>query len=733
MTEATRFVRRNRVDEPKAFGIAVLGGLLAAAAGASPTGSTVVDVALVVIFAGAVVWASASAPWWAVTAAAGIGAVIALDPVVAVIGFIGFGLGLWLGVRRRDLAELRAVIGAIAVNVLIRSDLGGFLGLSAIVGVVVCIALFVLGVRRRPSRYRRPAWIVGAAIGVLAVVACLAAAAAAAAARSDLTAGAQRAQDGISALNAGDYEGAAALFADSADAFDRVENRLGGTLAAPALLVPGLAQNLSAGVDLSAAAQETMDTAAAALDQIELSDLRVVGGAIDLDAVRAAEQPLVDVQNALIDLRAVAEGLDSPWLVGRIQSELTELDDKLDENEPRLQNAVDAVQVAPGLLGGQGERRYLVMFTSPAELRGLAGFFGNYAEVTIDNGQIDVTAFGRRSELEDYVRTNGATCTACPQELIDRYGPFGLTSNTDGSVGARAWSNITMPAHFPYVGISAQDLYPQSGGRPIDGVIAMDPYVVQALMQYTGPVSVPELGVTVDPAAAADFIVHQQYLLADDLDNEDRIDGLETLGATVIERLLSGGLPEPSQLADDLGPLVDAHRLLVWTDVPEEQAFLDTAGMLGAMPPLVDDTGFAVFAANAGASKIDVFLDRDIDSRIVVDPDGSRRLVADVTLTNTSPATGLPDYVIGNAVGLPTGTSRLFVTFYGPANLISLGSDGETLAAQQLPEAGWTAYTIGADIGPGSSVSYHLEFSLPVVTTDSSEIADWVQPLARPS
>ena len=54
---------------------------------------------------------------------------------MAVVGFLGFAAGLWIGLRRRDLAVERAIVGAVAVNVLIRSELGGFLGLSAIIGI----------------------------------------------------------------------------------------------------------------------------------------------------------------------------------------------------------------------------------------------------------------------------------------------------------------------------------------------------------------------------------------------------------------------------------------------------------------------------------------------------------------------------------------------------------------------------------------------------------------------
>ena len=173
------------------------------------------------------------------------------------------------------------------------------------------------------------------------------AAATATSSRSDLTAGNQRAKEGIKALNSGDYAAAADLFGDSADAFARADDKLGGVITAPASLIPGLSQNLSAGSDLAAAARDAMATASVALDQIDPSTLRLVDGAIDLDAIRAVEAPLVDVQNSLVMLRAVADGVDSPWLLGRLQDELVQLDEKLDENEPRLTDALSAVRLAP--------------------------------------------------------------------------------------------------------------------------------------------------------------------------------------------------------------------------------------------------------------------------------------------------------------------------------------------------------------------------------------------------
>ena len=735
MSQTKRFLRRNRVDERHAVVIAAVAGVFAASAGARPTGAALVDVLLVAVGVAAVVWASASAPWWTPTVAAGIGAAIALDPIVALVGAAAFGLGLFVGIRRRNQSELRALVAALAMNVLIRSELDGFLGLSALIGCSLGLMTFILGVRRRPSAIACAAWTASAAVGVAAVVAFLGLAVAATSARADLSTGAQQARRAISVLNVGDYEEAARLFESSSAAFARSDNRLAGALALPSRLLPGVAQNVIAGADLAAAAAIGTAEAADALRAVDPESLTVVGGRIDLDAVAEVEVPLLRVQAVLDDLQAASGAAASPWLLAPVQSELAELDERLASNEPRLENAIDAVRFAPQILGADEPRRYLVLFTTPVEARGVAGFMGNYAVIAADDGAIDVTDFGRRSDLEQYVIENGAACDGCPQEFLNRYGRFGITGGDEfGGFGDRGWTSITLPAHFPYVGEASQVLFPQSGGRAIDGVIAMDPYVIQALMRYTGPVEVPELGLTVAPANAAEFILRDQYagLGIDDFSgNDDRVDALETIGNEVIRRLLAGSLPVPSEIARDLGPLVSEQRLLFWTDNPDEQLLFDRIGMLGAMPKLGDDGGFGLTVSNAGHSKIDLYLHRSVDVTVETADDGRRTLVADVTLTNNAPAAGLPRYVIGNDYGFPSGTSILWINFFGPSGLTSSTRNGESVEFAQSSEAGWTAYEQEETLGPGDTVTFRLEFALRSGSAgaDAAPVV-WAQPLA---
>lgn len=724
-----RFIRRNHVDERTASLIAAGSGLAATLGGASPTGTPVADAFVVLLAIGTVVWASASAQWWAVAGAAGVSAVIAMHPITAAIGGLAFLAGLNVGTWRRDQTVTRTLIGGVTMNVLIRSELEGFFGLSALIALAIGVGLFVVGLLRRPTRIRRIAYRGLAGAGGVVALALLTAAVAGVSARPDVTSGTTTARAAIRSLNAGDYDRAAELFDEAATKFDRAAGHLGGVFATPGRLVPALGQNLRAGSNLSSAAAEATAEASAALRQVDPASLRLRGGRIDLDAVRAVEAPLLRVNAALIGLREVVDEIDSSWLIGAVQDELGELNDEFDQNEPRLANAIDAVRLAPQILGEEQPRRYVILFTSPSEARGLGGFVGSYAELEVVDGELDVTKFGRTIMLND--QAAGTDCSTCPSELLLKYGPNGFTTGPNGSVGLVLYSNITMPAHFPNIAEAISVIYPQATGRSVDGVIVADPYTVAALMQYTGPIEVPELDTIVGPDDAAEFILREQYVLAQDQDV--RVEALESLASGAILEILRADLPDPPTIARDLGPLIVERRLLMWTTDPSEQTLFDRIGLLGSLPPLDPvDGGFAVTVTNASGNKIDAYLDRTVDVGVEETPDG-RRLVADVVLRNGAPSSGLPEYVIGNLVDLPDGYSRLLVTFYGPPSLVDATLDGEPYPTGALPEGGWTAYTNFVVLAPGEERTFRVTFALP--PDPGNDPADarptvWTQPLA---
>ena len=581
--------------------------MAAAFAPPSPTNRPLVDALLLGVSVAVVVYAGASAPWWVTVVAAGAGVAIAVDPLLIVLAAIALAIGLLIGLRRRSLPGWRAISIGISMNVLAWSELEGFFGLSSIVAVSVGVLIFVLGMRRRPKRIRHLAWVGVGAAAVLAVLAIAGFGVAAAESRSDLQAGQDQAEAGISLLNKGEFAAAADQFEAASVSLRRAEDELGSPWAAAASVVPVAAQHRTLAVDMSGAGSEATARVASALRQIDPAALRVEGGAVDLAAVAALQQPFAEIDRALEDLAGVVDGVRSPWLVAEATDELDSLDERLTDNAPRVDNAREAVALAPRMLGADGPRTYLVLFTTPAEARGLGGFAGNYAELTIDQGSIEMTDFGRVHDLERRAVEIGARISG-PDEFLTRYGPFGFDGDGNGLVSTAAFRNLTMTPDFPAVGEVAAELYPQVTGKEVDGVILMDPFVLQALLRYTDGIELTSVPFHLQADNAADFLLRDQYILA--ASNPARIDALEEAAQKTFDTLLSGALPDPAALGRDLGPLAEERRLLVWSADETEQDLLRRVGLLGEIPPHDSADGWAFTVTNASANKIDSYLER---------------------------------------------------------------------------------------------------------------------------
>ena len=97
----------------------------------------------------------------------------------------------------------------------------------------------------------------------------------------------------------------------------------------------------------------------------------------------------------------------------------------------------------------------------------------------------------RGSHRDDRVRTGQRSRTAGrgdrrPRQRARRSSsPTTASSASHGDVGDAAFRNLTMTPNFPFVGEVASELYAQITGTSVDGVIAIDPFVLQALLRYT--------------------------------------------------------------------------------------------------------------------------------------------------------------------------------------------------------------------------------------------------------
>ncbi len=704
-----------------AFGATVAGGALAAAllSHAHPTGFTSADAfwsaALVAVAASF----GATARRWTWFLPAGLGAMLAGDSLAVACAAVAIAIA-FVSVLRDTRSRARgALVASLGCIALLRAGPVGFHGLTALVTAGAIAPMIVSGYshagRRVQRRARRIALASGAVIGLMLVGATLGIISV----QRELAHGIRAVDEGMAAARDADDDVAAEQLAQAARSLANADGTLSSWLVAPAMSLPIVGPNIDAVGSLAARAGEVADVSSLAANEADVDALKFVDGRLDPQAVGAMLDPLLRVRAALDSLTAEVTDARSPWLVTPVAHRIDVLDERIDDALPDADNAIKAVSIAPHLLGADGPQRYLVLFTTPVEARGRTGFPGNYAELVLDDGKLSMPVFGRVAELEAAGLGSGRTLTQ-PPDLVSRYGRFGI---------ADTWRNLTMTPDFPSLAVAAAELYPQSGGRPINGVLSVDPAGLAAIMRYTGPIEVPGR----EPLTAENteqFLLFDQYVEFE-TDNEQRLELLDDVARTTFDRLTSADLPGPRAISDGLDPIVDGGHIQFTTLSFDSFGILNELGVSGWFAPPAEGTdSVSVTTANAGGSKIDLFLNRRERYDVRWDPaTGEVKGTLTVTLENTAPASGRPDYVIGNGVGLPRGTNRSFVSIYSPFQVSEARLGGQPIGVQAELELGRNVYSTFVDIPPGGSVEIALDLE-GTIEGRRYELAMPVQPFA---
>jgi hypothetical protein len=241
-------------------------------------------------------------------------------------------------------------------------------------------------------------------------------------------------------------------------------------------------------------------------------DLRAVAAATAQATELVAELDLARAELAQVRGGPLAPGVDqtSRWTLGR-----------LEDASARAGPLLATLRALPAALGAGQPRSYLLVLTGPAGGRPAAGVPLAVREVVLDRGVATTRPGG--GELVAALR--------------------GAGDAPDFRAAGRAMVAAAR----------------SRGGPSPDGVVALDPLTVQALLAATGPLAVPGYG-RLDAATAArrlagagaDPAGRQQYLQA-------------VLGATVA-RLLAGG--DLVALGRALGAAGAGHHLQAYVTDP---------------------------------------------------------------------------------------------------------------------------------------------------------------------
>lgn len=330
------------------------------------------------------------------------------------------------------------------------------------------------------------------------------------------------------------------------------------------------------------------------------------------------------------------------------------------------------VTVATGTSWFLDGGRYLILFANPAEARMGGGMFlqAGVLEVASDGS---LALSGTRHSLE--LRTKNRV------EVRDA----ALARYWAGLLPNQLYQNTALTPRFPAVAEQASRMWTADEGGELDGVIAADPTVLQALLRLTGPVRVGDRELSAE--SVLPYLAVGQYEGADAATDARRDALTEVVTATLVRLQVSR--PDPMELFDALRGAVEGRHLKLWSVAEAEQAAWIELGADGD----IGSQDLLVAVSNHQPSKLDSFL--HVSAAISAVPQGQTvRYVLTMDLTNT--ATGAePPYVLG---------------FENPGEYFGI-------LALYLPEAA-TAITWNGQATSAEDVALSPQFALAARTDD---------------
>lgn len=444
--------------------------------------------------------------------------------------------------------------------------------------------------------------------------------------------------------------------------------------------LPWMGGNFSAVAEVTRSADDVAKLSLSPLvkvfDSLDWNALLPSSSATDLVPLQMASP---SVSSAAHVVRISAERLDridDGSLLPQVSVPLNQAREQLREATGALDAAANAAEIAPGMLGSEAPRNYLLVIQNNAEARASGGIPGALAVLTIDKGKLSL---GTQSSATE-VGTMSPTLPVDPEQL-------GIYSVRLG----KFMQDVNLTPDFPTAADTAQAMWERRTGQRVDGVLSIDPVALGYVLDATGSVRItnPDLvavaSVGLPTELSGENVV--ETLLSDVYAKieEPRLQDAYFAGvAQEIFSALSSGEADAKGLLEGITRGSEEGRILVWSAKTSEQRILVKYPLSGSIAgPSISPAEFGVYFNDGTGAKMDFYVKRSVQLFKECAKDGYEQTTVRVTSTNTAPmdaATSLPAYVTGDGIfGVPPGSVQTNIVAYGPvqANVEIAKLDGQ--------------------------------------------------------
>ena len=294
-----------------------------------------------------------------------------------------------------------------------------------------------------------------------------------------------------------------------------------------------------------------------------------------------------------------------------------------------LVQAREMSNLLPKVLFTQERKTYLILFQNNMELRPAGGFIGSFGLLTIEKGKLldfeihDV--YFADGQLKGHVEP-----PAKLKEFIGQAGWYLRDSN---------WS-----PDFPTSARRAEWFLDKEIGRKVDGVIAIDLFLAQRILEATGEIYLPDYNEKIN---ADNFFERAEYHSEIGFfpGSTQKQDFLGKTAQALFEELKSSESKNLTKIGFAFFRSLEEKDIMVYL---EDEAIADfvskfnwDGGVKGAKCKKTTEKCLVDYVylneANVGINKANYFLNREIEQAVVIDQEGKIKSRLVINYQNNSP------------------------------------------------------------------------------------------------
>ncbi|MBI5452427.1 DUF4012 domain-containing protein [Candidatus Gottesmanbacteria bacterium] len=322
----------------------------------------------------------------------------------------------------------------------------------------------------------------------------------------------------------------------------------------------------------------------------------------------------------------------------------------------------DLLPTVDGLFLPQEPKVYLVLFQNNMELRPTGGFIGSFGLVTIEKGK--VIDF----KIEDVYTADGQLKGHIdPPIPISKYlnQPhfFLRDSNFDPDFAASS--------------VKASFFLQKELGTNVDGVIGINLFVLQKILQIIGPVKIADFGG--DLISADNFFFKAQYYSTEKFfpGSTQKKDFLTSLNNTLMQKFENSKSLTLIQLLPVIKQSLDEKNILLFSTDEKSQKIIEKNGWGGRLVEIkcVANTQIescfsdylAVIEANLGVNKANYFIIKSVTVEKKIDTEGKIETLVTLAYENSASSEIFGEVIYTNYLRLfvPAGSQLINITFNG--------------------------------------------------------------------